>query len=286
MKLLTQYVPKNWRLYVLGDLHAGTVMFHESAFVKAIGSIKRDPNARVILQGDMVEAIAVDDKRFQYDSHDPEKATPRMQEEYLIKVLAPIKDKIVAILMGNHEYKLKNYTDITHNICNGIGIPERNGTYTCKVNFVNEDTQASQFKGFFTHGSRNISTSADDPVRQESNLKLSLKRLLKDKAGDCLVMARGHSHKLILSEPEKRLYLTDDGKDIEQHYTKSRDISGGGYIHPDHRYYICSGSFLKLYGPSGVSGYAERAEYDPVELGYVKLSVRNNEIVKAEKVII
>jgi hypothetical protein len=286
MKLLTQYVPKNWRLYVLGDLHAGTSLFHESAFKKVIASIRRDKDARVVLMGDLIEAIAVDDKRFQYNTHDPSLPTPQMQWEYIGDLLRPIADRIAAVLAGNHEYKLKKYADITQMICSRAGIPEKNGTFSCKVHFINQDTGEPQFKGFFIHGRRAISTSADDPIRQDANLQLTLKRILKNKAGDCYLMARGHSHKLIVSPPNKSLYLTDDGEDIHQNYTKSSNVAGDEYIHPDHRFYVCSGSYYRLYGKDGISGYAEQAEYDPVELGYVKLFVRNNKIVKAEKVII
>ena len=61
--------------------------------------------------------------------------------------------------------------------------------------------------------------------------------------------------------------------------------SDKGYIHPDHRWYVSAGSFLKLY-EEGVSGYAEIGEYDPVELGFAIARVRNQKIVWVDKVTV
>jgi hypothetical protein len=137
---------------------------------------------------------------------------------------------------------------------------------------------------FLTHGYGSINSSADDGVRRKANMRLSLKRKLKDKAGDCILMGMAHTHKLIVSKPEETLYLTDNGKQIKQNYTASKHTDG--YIHPDHRWYVNTGSFYRLYGKDGISGYAERAGYDPVELGYILIKVRNREIIAVEKVLL
>jgi hypothetical protein len=112
-------------------------------------------------------------------------------------------------------------------------------------------------------------------------MELILKRQLKRKFGDCAVMIKHHVHKIIVCRPEAELYLTDDGKKIKQAYT------GWGqnepYIHPDARWYGCAGSFMRLYGEN-TSGYAEIAEYDPMELGFIVLKIRRKKIVDLEPV--
>ena len=113
--------------------------------------------------------------------------------------------------------------------------------------------------------------------------QLVLKRHLKFKAGDCAVMIKHHTHKLLVCKPESEVYLVDDGEQIRQAYT------GWGqdepYIHPDARWYGNGGSFMKLY-IDGITGYAERAEYDPVELGFLVLKVRDRKIVSLDPVYI
>ena len=57
------------------------------------------------------------------------------------------------------------------------------------------------------------------------------------------------------------------------------------YIHPDHRWYCNTGSFLRLYG-MGISSYAEIGEYDPVELGFCVARVRDRIIQGIDKVVL
>ena len=96
-------------------------------------------------------------------------------------------------------------------------------------------------------------------------------------------------------EPERELYLTDDGKGhVKQAYTETSHTATN--IHPHNRWYGNTGSFYKLHHPGGVIGpdgelhiatsYAEKAEYPPVELGCLVFLVRNREIVGAKKIIL
>ena len=115
-------------------------------------------------------------------------------------------------------------------------------------------------------------------------MQLSLKRKLKDKAGDTALMSMGHTHKLIVTPPAKTLFLTDDGESIKQHYTASMSL--GEYIHPDHRWYVNTGSFMRLYGDMGFSGYAEIAGYNPIMLGFAVALVRGRKLVGVKEVFI
>ena len=102
-------------------------------------------------------------------------------------------------------------------------------------------------------------------------------------AGDCILMAFGDTHKLVVTEPTKSLYLTDDGSQVVQHYTK--DMPSTKYIHPDHRWYANTGSFVK--GQEiGVDSYVSRAGYDPTELGYVVANVKKGRMVEVKPQIV
>ena len=109
------------------------------------------------------------------------------------------------------------------------------------------------------------------------------------KNGTLLVRRNGkavvtlNTHKLLVAKPKKKLYLTSNGNDLEQHYTKSDQAAQ--YIHPDHRYYINTGSFMRLY-LEGVSGYAERAMYDPMEMGFAVVKIRDCNIIDVDKVFV
>ena len=283
MRLITRRMPDDFNLFLFGDIHTGTILSCDEG-VEALIEKMSSPYAGLpedrnfgVHHGDAIEAICVDDKRFFFDTSRAE--VPMKQAEGHAKLIDPIKHKLLAILQGNHERKVWRFGDLTEYICEKLGMPDLYGTYSCKLNYVGYDGETI-FKLFATHGSKSITSTADDPLRRKVNTELILKRQLKHKAGDCLLMSKGHSHKLIVCKPERELYLTDDGSTIKQSYTHSHRLAG--YIHPDHRWYANTGSFLKLYG-DGVSGYAEVFEYDPVELGFVVCEVRGRKIVDVYK---
>jgi hypothetical protein len=74
----------------------------------------------------------------------------------------------------------------------------------------------------------------------------------------------------------RELHLTYNNGDIQQNYT-TPNMSSNGFIHEDSRWYVCSGSFLKTVD-IGLTGYAEAAELDPVELGYAVVEVRDGKV--------
>ena len=114
-------------------------------------------------------------------------------------------------------------------------------------------------------------------------MNLSLERKLKQKMADCAIAAMGHTHKLLVAKPTEQLYLTSDEKEMYHHYTKSDPTAE--YIPPDHRWYINTGSFLRLF-LKGISGYAERAMYDPIQMGFAVARIRDCEIQGVDKVYV
>lgn len=278
MRLLTKKLPRNHNIFFVGDVHEGSVLSSDKGwdtFCNIVCSEYRGCKNNFVAEGgDMLEAITIDDKRFSREKM--AEALPLQQKKRAVIKRKPIKDKYLWMLEGNHERKLWRFGDLAAEIADELGIDY--GTYTTKCSITNKLGRLL-YKVFDTHGYKSISSTADDPIRRDTNMKLQLKRHLKFKAADCAVMIKHHVHKLLVSEPTHSLYLTDDGKKIKQHYTHwGQDEQ---YIHPDARWYGCAGSFVRLYGED-MSGYAEIAEYDPVEIGWLVLMVRDEKIVGLE----
>lgn len=280
MKLITTQLEDNHNLFFFGDRHGDSVLSSKRAwecFVDTINSkFEGCKNNYGAEGGDDIEAIMVDDKRFS-----EEKLTedlPLLQMKKAVKDRETIKHRLFYKLEGNHERKLWRFGNIMEEMCKELGVIY--GTYTAKLTVLNKKG-GLMYKTYDTHGRKGINSTADDPQRRQTNLELTLKRHLKFKAGDCAVMIKHHTHKLLSCAPVSELYLTDDGENIKQGYT------GWGqsetYIHPDARWYGNAGSFLRLFGKD-ISGYAELAEYDPVEMGYLVLIVRDREIVELKSV--
>jgi len=266
----------------MSDIHEGTILLDRSALEEVKRDIMSDQKRnRVAILGDLAESITITDPRYHFSTMDKSSQTPLRQYLNIRKYLTPFAHQILVINEGNHDSKLDTHGQFVKDlICEELGIPY--GTYTCKLS-VTDNKNNLMYKAFLTHGFRSVGSTADDPIRQESNMKLQLKRHLSKKAADCACMFMGHTHKLLVSPPTKSIYLRDDGENIVREYTKSEQTAN--YIHQDHRWYGNTGSFMKLY-EQDVSGYAEKAGYDPAELGYLKMIVRGGEIKDIIKIVL
>jgi len=290
MEFVSRSVPANFNLFFFGDVHIGTLLHHSEGFAKFVdmlnspyGDVKHNV---AIGMGDYIEAIDHSDKRFDVHSVDLDKIRPDQQIDHFIEKIKSSSKKIVTLLQGNHEAKLVKFYDYAAGAARKLNVPY--GTYSSICTFHRNGCNGGKneqylFKVFVTHGSGTIRTVADDPERQEANLNLSLKRKLKRKSGECAIQCMGHTHKLLICRPKTSLYLTSDGKELKQNYTRSDQAAQ--FIHPDHRWYVNSGSFMRLY-LKGVSGYAERFGYDPMEMGFVVAKIRDCKIQDIDRVYV
>jgi len=291
MRLLSYDMPNDWNYFLFGDSHIGANLRHDKGFAQMVdminssyGGLSHKKNF-AIDHGDIIEAITIDDPRFSV--FDTREACILSQMEMAKKELWPIRKKLLAVLDGNHPHKLHKFGPITHYVCKQLGAPF--GTDQTILTFRHKGKL--QFKHFAAHGNGSIGSIADDIERRKLNWRLALKRKLREMAGDCFLGSMGHTHKIIISPPSEVLYLTNNGKKIDQHHGTPE--STGEYIHPDYRWYVNTGSFLKVYGDVLVedddvpieqsklgSGYAERAMYPPLQIGFCVGMIRNSKLVK------
>ena len=282
MQIIQKTLPTDHNLYLISDIHEGTILQHEHGLERMMEMVLSDKNNYVAILGDLAEGITIDDKRYDPATTDDRSPTPLQQYKALVELFKPIKDRIIVVLEGNHDYKISSrYGNGVRDIfCSSLSVPF--GTYSCKL-AIGDRRGKLQYKAHLTHGFGNVNSSADDPVRQEANMFLSLKRKLAPLAGDCAIHAMGHTHKLLVKPPISKLYLADDGERIRQHYTKADYRSE--YIDPDLRWYVNTGSFYKNFH-MGESGYAERFGYAPTQLGFCVAEVQDGNIENIRKVIL
>ena len=270
----------NFQIILAGDTHDGSVLTHTSGIQKLIDYVDGGKNIYWAHMGDWIEAITTDDKRYDHDtSLDP---IPLKQAHAIVKMFEPIRKKCFCGLIGNHELKLHRFGNLVQDvICKELNIPY--GTYTATVNV--EYRGKFLFKMYLWHGPARgaINSSAKDYEQRVANLKASLKMKMKYKMADCAVMALGHIHKLLIVPPSDQLYLHSDNDGIHQDYLTG--LQEGQFIDTDRRWYIATGSFMKLYQPDAI-GYAECAGYDPVELGFPIITVEGGKIVRVEPYVV
>ena len=286
MELIYREMPLDYEFYDTSDQHYGPLNCHREAFLEVIGEVARKKNRYLWMKGDGTDCITPKDKRFATVSLDVRTGwrTPQDHADLLIKDCTPIKRRMLAYMIGNHEYDLINIFNVAQHVCQQLQVPF--GGVMCK--FVALYRNEVKHKFFLWHGRGKLPRGAKDPIQREANRKAALKqRLIGLRHDDCIYQTVGHYHQLIVVEPtvDKEVMLTDDRVSIKQQrrFRSPQDLD---YIPPECRWYGCSGSFLKLYSPPGIGaiGYGEIAGYDPAEIGCLKGYVQGGELVKVEKV--
>lgn len=287
MELFTKVFPSNCNIFLAGDTHEGSTLQHEKGIERLIHALQSkyaDVSANyLIFMGDDIEGHQVDHKYYHSETHEPEK-TPILQGRAIAKKFMPVRDKILYWHYGNHPLLVHKAGNVTRDVvCRELRVPY--GTWSAKLT-LNNKKGSTMFKMFTTHGFKSINSAAGGPIRRQSNMKIALKRILQHKAGDALLMACGHIHRLLKVRPhEENLYLIDDGEEISEYFAQPGKDNDSRIVHPDARWYVCTGSFYKLYR-RGIDSYAEIKGYDPIQLGYAVVRVRDQQIQDVDEVFV
>lgn len=308
MRIITKEVPRDFNVFQFSCTHYGSRLCHEPGIDRMLHMINSEYDGVPAKHnyanhhGDAIEAITPDDKRFFAPSNSQPMITSQIK--YAGRKMSEIPpEQWIAFMQGNHEDKHLNYGYLGSEIADIVGATF--ATSDCKILYQFRPNSGPVpaksrilFRQFACHGKKQITSTADDPERAAVNMKLILKRHLKFKFGDCVLMTKGHTHKLITLKPRPVLYLHDSETKIDHSYTYQEDISGDTYIHPDNRWYANVGAFYKVYGnemtywdeerpeESVFSSYVARGELDPVALGFVITKVRDGRIVRLEKIFV
>ena len=281
MEIVERKLPPDHEIILFGDTHEGSILKHKKGVRQLVEYVRDTKNCYAVHMGDLVESIAIDD--FRYDRLTTDPGSPVSLNQYMkaAKELEPIKDKLMVMMQGNHDWKcISKHGDFVKDlVCEQLGVPY--GTYECWLHIQNGKGR-DEYKIFLAHGAGVLNSNAKDPIQRRGNQEAALKNKLYPEAGDCVIMAMGHTHKLIVVKPTKELYMHSNGGKVEQSYRSTSKSKRE--IDKDHRWYVNTGSFLKKYGPRGVSGYAERFMLRPAELGYVKVLVKGYEVQDCQEV--
>ena len=109
-------------LYPISDIHVGCRSFDKEMFRRFIQRIASDKNAYVILCGDLMNNNLISSVGNVYEEEMP----PSEQKKWLREELKPIKNKILAVVSGNHDSRSKRVSDSdpVEDICDYLGIEE------------------------------------------------------------------------------------------------------------------------------------------------------------------
>ena len=110
-------------IHPMADLHLGDTMSDYKGIMERIEYIKNTPNAYCILDGDLMDTAIATSVGDTYGAN----IQPMEQLKLCVKIFEPIKDKILAVLPGNHENRVyrSDGIDITQIMCSQLGLQGR-----------------------------------------------------------------------------------------------------------------------------------------------------------------
>jgi UDP-2,3-diacylglucosamine pyrophosphatase LpxH len=217
MEIIKCSLPSDYELVVSSDLHLGAGTVSEEPIEQMVEYVRSTKNCYMTNIGDNIEAITPKDKRFTF-SKSPYK-TAQEQADAVIRLFTPIKDKTLAIGIGNHEYSLFETLNVAEYIAKALDVP--NGMYNYILQVHHRKSSRLMHKMYLTHGNGIISSNAKDEIQAEGNMKAALKnKLNKSGFADVIAMFMGHIHRFIIVEPtmNNKLYLTTEDDKMKQHY--------------------------------------------------------------------
>lgn len=226
MKHITKHITdKNeFQLMALGDFHIGDEFCDLDEIKRALKYVEDTPNCYLILNGDLINNALKTSKSDSYR----ETMTMEEEQDLLVELLTPVKDKILILASGNHEYRTTLLTGINplRYVAASLGCMNvlcEDG-YTLHLQFgqnMGVKNATNKYNIFGIHGSgggRRIGSAAN-------NLE-DMKRVIPN--ADLYIHSHTHS---TLSWIETVLEITNSGVKEKQQvfYNTTAFLKYGGY---------------------------------------------------------
>lgn len=243
-----------FELIPIGDTHIGSSVCDIDEIKRAIAYVKEKEGRYVILHGDFI------DNGIPGSKTDTLNQTMRMQDQIdlAVKLLEPIKDRILCILDGNHEERTKRVAgvDVTSFMAFRLGVED---IYSSGTGVVMLDlkfgkglrsgvkTASHHFTVAVAHGAKSGVT-----VASAANGLEGLQKIIVN--ADLYIL--GHTHKIL--NFIKEVYF----------------INSIGFLEAKVQYYVNSTAFLK-YGD-----YGKDKLYPPTTIRPQSVSIRASEVKK------
>lgn len=138
--------PKNtFKLMVLGDLHIGDKLCDLELIKETLEYVKKNKDCYVILNGDLINNALKNSKSDSY----LEQMTIEQEQDLLIELLEPIKNRILVMATGNHEKRTEIQAGINplRAVAYALGLKNKlvEHSYLLNISFgVNSGNKASQ----------------------------------------------------------------------------------------------------------------------------------------------
>jgi len=186
-------------------------------FHKFVQMILQEENQYVILNGDLINNNLVNSQGSPYEDLIP----PNDQKKEIIRMLMPLRERIVCMNGGNHEWRTKKMAgiDVTEEIADKLGVPYSEDESYVKICLGKRQNNQKKFvyTTYVTHG-------AGGGKKAGGTLN-NLEDLSKNIFADVYLVGHGHKrigHKAVFRMPDLR---NNKIIEVEQLY-----VSAGGWL--------------------------------------------------------
>ena len=195
-ELITKHFNSDITIYPISDVHLGSLEHNEKEWAEFVYKIVSEPNAYVILAGDLMNNATRSSVSNIFD----ETLRPREQKERLVKMLKPLKDKILCAVSGNHERRsIKDVDDDPmYDIMCKLDIED---VYRQNIAFLKIQLNSKQYRGAGNTYTIAVTHGAGGGVLGGSTINRNERFAYAIDNLDCLVV--GHTHKGMVSKPAK-----------------------------------------------------------------------------------
>jgi len=245
----------NWTIVPIGDIHFGHRNVDLDKLRNTIKFVEKTERCLWLGMGDYADAITVKDRRFDLNSVNPDYATPDKQYRFIRSIFAPIKEKCLGLLDGNHDYI--HWKQHNHNYVDGLaydlGVPYLGINAYVRLVFTRKSgkrKKQNRFDIYCHHGWTGARTVGGriNRITDLANIFPNLPLYLM-----------GHVH--LLGPAPPRIQLSVDSR---LNVTELRQN------------FVFTGSYLKGYMPDATS-YVEAKTYVPTTLGSPTITIKVND---------
>ena len=184
------------RIYPISDVHLGAAEHMTRAWELFCQRVADEPNSYIILGGDLIN----NGTRNSVTNIFEETMRPREQKKVMVKMLEPLRDKILCAVSGNHERRNRDVdNDITYDIMCKLDLEHlyRENMAFVKIQIGNKDGAGLKNPTYVlvvTHGAGGgILTGGAVNRNERFGYVLD--------GADCLIA--GHTHKPYVTQPAK-----------------------------------------------------------------------------------
>lgn len=145
------------RIWLMSDIHIGCANWAKDSFMRDIDEIKKDPHAKVVINGDTLQK----DLRNSVGDVYGQPIRPGRQKYVAEELLSPVADKIIGISGGNHDEgsRIKEDSTDIEDLCKFLGVHYFKDEISFRVSVGADKYGNPLVKSFYgIHGTSNAQT--------------------------------------------------------------------------------------------------------------------------------